>query len=378
VLALGRQRLYQIRLGYEDANDADTLRFDPALKLAVGRTPSEPDLASQPTLSRLEHQVGWHGCWRMSEALLEGYLQRHQASPPTRLVLDVDATDGSTHGQQELSFYHGFCETHRYLPLLVFAQAEGSGEQELLCAVLRPGNAHAGQRAMAVLRRVVTRLRQAFPECQIELRADSGLALPEIHDGCEALALLYTISLPRNERLEALAQPWLRDALAIYEETAETVQVFGECCYAAHSWPHARRVIAKAEVMTQGISLRFAITSDPDLSPRERYVFYCQRGDPENRIKELKQGLAMDRLSCHRFWANRFRLLLHAAAYVLFQQLRALLAGTELATARVETLRLRLLKVGPRVRESVRRVWVQLPQAYRGMAYWQRVAEASG
>jgi hypothetical protein len=301
LLALVRQRLYQICLGYEDANDANTLRFDPAFKLAVGKAPSAPDLASQPTLSRLEHRVGWHECWRMSEALLESYLQRHQASPPTRLVLDVDATDDPTHGQQELSFYHGFYETHCYLPLLVFAQAEGTGEQELLCAVLRPGNAHAGQRAMAILRRVVTRLRQAFPHCQVELRADSGLALPEIYDGCEALGLPYTISLPKNERLDALAQPWLQDALAIYEETAETVQVFGECCYAAHSWPHARRVIVKAEVMAQGVNLRFVATSDPTLSARERYVFYCQRGDPENRIKELKQGLAMDRLSCHRF-----------------------------------------------------------------------------
>ncbi len=378
LLALVRQRLYQICLGYEDANDADTLRLDPALKLAVGRAPSEPDLASQPTLSRLENQVGWHACWRMSEVLVENYLQRHRASPPRRIVLDVDATDDPTHGQQELSFYHGFYETHCYLPLLVFAQAEAVGEQELLCAVLRPGNAHAGQRAMAILRLVVARLRQAFPHCQLELRADSGLALPEIYDGCEALGLPYTISLPRNARLEALAQPWLEEALAIYEETAETVQVFGECRYAAESWPHPRRVIVKAEVMAQGTNLRFVVTSDPALSARERYRFYCQRGDPENRIKELKQGLAMDRLSCHRFWANQFRLLLHAAAYLLFQHLRAMLAGTELAKAQVETLRLRLLKVGARVRESVRRVWVQLPQAYGGMAHWCRVVEASG
>ena len=378
LLALVRQRLYQICLGYEDANDADTLRVDPAFKLAVGRAPSGRELASQPTLSRWENQVGRRECWRLSEALLESYLQRHQASPPTRIVLDVDATDDPTHGQQELSFYHGFSETHCYLPLLIFAQAEGTGEQELLCAVLRPGNAHAGKRAMAILRRVVARLRQAFPRCQIELRADSGLALPEIYDGCEALGLPYTISLPRNERLEALAQPWLHDALAIYEETAETVQVFAESPHAAHSWPHPRRVIVKAEVMAQGTNLRFVVTSDPALSARERYVFYCQRGDPENRIKELKLGLHMDRLSCHRFWANQFRLLLHAAAYVLFQHLRALLAGTELAKAQVETLRLRLLKVGARVRESVRRVWVQLPQAYGGMAHWYRVVEASG
>jgi hypothetical protein len=378
LLALVRQRLYQICLGYEDANDADTLRVDPAFKLAMGRSLAAPALASQPTLSRLENRVGWRECWRMSEVLLQRYLQRHQTAPPRRIVLDVDATEDPTHGQQELSFYHGFYQSHCYLPLLVFAQAEGRGEQELLCAVLRPGNAHAGKRAMAILRRVVARLRQVFPECVIELRADSGLALPEVYDGGEALGLPYTLSLPRNSRLEALAQPWLQEALARYAETAQTVQVFGEFTHAAESWPHPRRVIVKAEVMPQGTNLRFLVTTRTDPDPAALYHGYCQRGDPENRIKELKRGLRMDRLSCHRFWANQFRLLLHAAAYVLFQQLRQRLAGTELAQAQVETLRLRLLKVGARVRESVRRVWVQLPQAYRGMTHWQRLVEAPG
>jgi hypothetical protein len=378
LLALVRQRLYQIALGYEDCNDADTLRFDPALKLAVGKAPSEADLASQPTLSRVENQVGWHACWRMSEALLENYLQRHEASPPTRIVLDVDATDDPTHGQQELSFYHGFYETHCYLPLLVFAQAQGTGEQALLGAVLRPGNSHAGRRAMAILRRVVARLREAFPECHLELRADSGLALPEVYEGCEALGLDYTISLPQNKRLKAQAAPWLEEARTIYQEGAETVRRYGEMQYAAQSWSHPRRVIVKAEVMSQGENPRFVVTNRTDLTPEDLYHFYCRRGDPENRIKELKRGLAMDRLSCHRFWANQFRLLLHAAAYVLFQHLRTQLAGTELAKAQVETLRLRLLKVGARVRESVRRVWVQLPQAYGGMVYWKTLAEAFG
>ncbi len=376
--ALVRQRVYQICQGYEDANDATTLRSDPALKLAVGRAPSEPDLASQPTLSRLEQRVGWRECWRMSVALVQSYVQRHRAHPPTRIVLDGDATDDPTHGQQELTFFHGYYETHCYLPLLFFAQAEGEGEQELLAAVLRPGNSHAGRRAMAILRRLVLLLRQAFPQCQIELRADSGMALPEVYEGCEALGLPYTISLPQNPRLLKEAAPWLRDAHAIYEETAEKVQVFGEFRYAAESWPQERRVIVKAEVMAQGENPRFVVTSRTDLDPRDLYHFYCQRGDPENRIKELKEGIQADRLSCHRFWANQFRLLLHAAAYVLFQTLRQSLADTDLAHAQVSTLRLRLLKVGARVAERVRRVWVQLPSAYPGREYWRRVTEAFG
>ena len=375
-LALLRQRIYQIALGYEDANDADALRVDPALKLALGKAPSEADLASQPTLSRLENRVGWRECWRMSEALVESYLQRHREQPPTRLVLDVDATDDPTHGQQELSFYHGFYRKHCYLPLLVFAQAEERGEQELLAAVLRPGNAHAGRRAMGVVKRLVTRLRRAFPACRIELRADSGLALPEVYDGCDALALSYVISLPKNARLQEAATPWREEAAARQAETGGKVQVFGEFAHAAHTWPQARRVICKAEVMPQGENPRFVVTSRLDLEPEALYRFYCQRGDPENRIKELKEGLRADRLSCHRFWSNQFRLLLHAAAYLLFQHLRARLAGTELARAQVSTLRLRLLKVGARVRESVRRVWLQLPQAYAGLPLWERVLRA--
>jgi hypothetical protein len=376
LLSLLRQRIYQIALGYEDCNDADYLRADPALKLAVGRAPLEADLASQPTLSRLENQVGWHECWRISEALLECYLQRHRKRPPRRLVLDVDATDDETHGDQQLAFFHGYYNEHCYLPLLVFAQAEGTGEQELIGALLRPGNVHGGHQAMALVRAMVKRLREAFPRCRIELRADSALALPQLYDGCEKLAIPYTISLPKNERLTEMAQPWMRDAEAIHAETGEKVQVFGEFAYAAHSWSHERRVICKAEVMSQGENPRFVVTSRRHLKPKALYRFYCQRGDPENRIKELKLDLKADRLSCHRFWANQFRLLLHAAAYVLMQTMRKLLAGTEFARAQVNTLRLYLLKVGARIRESVRRVWVQLPSAYPWFDLWHLLARA--
>jgi hypothetical protein len=376
LLALLRQRIYQIACGYEDCNDADHLRADPALKLAVGRAPSEPDLASQPTLSRLENAVGWRDCWRISEVLLGCYLQQHRNLPPRRIVLDVDATDDETHGHQQLAFFHGYYDEHCYLPLLVFAQAEGEGEQELIAALLRPGNVHGGHRAMALIKAMVKRLREAFPDCSIELRADSALALPEVYEGCEKIGLPYTISLPKNERLKDAAEAWMREAEAIHAETGERVQVFGEFPHAAHTWSHERRVICKAEVMNQGENPRFVVTSRRDLKPKALYRFYCQRGDPENRIKELKLDLKADRLSCHRFWANQFRLLLHAAAYMLLQAMRKLLAGTDLARAQVSTLRLWLLKVGARVRESVRRVLVQLPSAYPWFELWQRLARA--
>ena len=165
LLSLLRQRIYQIALGYEDCNDADHLRADPALKLAVGRVPAERDLASQPTLSRLENSVSWRECWRLSEALLECYLQQHRSRPARRIVLDVDATDDETHGHQQLAFFHGYYDEHCYLPLLVFAQVDGTGEQELIGALLRPGNVHGGHRAMALVRAMVKRLRAAFPDC---------------------------------------------------------------------------------------------------------------------------------------------------------------------------------------------------------------------
>lgn len=376
VRELLRQRIYQIACGYEDCNDADSLRGDPALKIAVGRAPQGRDLASQPTLSRLENAVGWRECWRISEQLIASYVEHHRHPPPHRIVLDVDATDDETHGHQQLSFFHGYFDEYCYLPLLVFAQAEGQGEQELLAAVLRPGNKHAGYRALAIIKRVVKQLRAAFPHCLIELRADSGLALPEVYAGCEESGLPYTISLPQNERVKALAEPWLREARAIHAETGETVQVFGAFSYAAESWPQERLVILKAEVMSQGDNPRFLVSNASHWEPEAHYRFYCQRGDPENRIKELKEGIKADRLSCHRFWANQFRLLLHSAAYLLLQAMRAALAGTELAHAQVSTLRLRLLKVGARVVESVRRVWLHLPSTYPWAYLWPRLARA--
>jgi hypothetical protein len=377
VLEMLRQRIYGIACGYEDCNDAKWMREDPALKLAVGRAPSQDDLASQPSLSRLENAVGWRQCWRISEALLEAYIEGHRKHPPSRIVLDVDATDDETHGNQQLSFFHGYYDHHCYVPLLIFAQTEASGEQELIGGVLRAGNVHAGYRAMTIIELLSKRLWAAFPECRIELRADAGLARPEVYEGCERLGVPYSISLPKNQRLLRTVEPWMQDARAIYAEVGEKVRVYGEFGYAARSWNRERRVIYKGEVTSQGENPRFVVTSGNPLQPEDAYRFYCQRGDPENRIKELKVDLKADRLSCHRFWANQFRLLLHAAAYVLMQHMRKLLRGTQLSTAQVSTLRLRLLKVGARVVESVRRVKVQLPSAYAWAYLWPRLARAA-
>jgi hypothetical protein len=369
-----RQRVFGIAAGYEDCNDHDSLKSDPVLKMAVGRAPvSGEDLASQPTLSRLENAIGATELWRMEEVLLEGFVSRHRGGRVKRLVIDADATDDPTHGQQELEFFHGFYDCHCYLPLLVYVSAD-SGEQELVTSVLRPGNVHAGHRLVCVLKRVVDRLAEAFPDAELVLRGDAGMALPAVYDFCEDAGVHYLLSLAKNSRLLDLGEEHLRDARAIYEETAEKVRHFGEFVYAAQSWRYERRVVMKAEVVDKGENPRFVVTNIEGMSAEEIYEFYCDRGDVENRIKELKDDLASGRTSCHRFLANQFRLILHSAAFVLLQELRKLLAGTEFAHAQASSLRMRLLKVGVRVRETTRRIWLMLPTSYPFKELWMCVA----
>jgi hypothetical protein len=368
------QRIYGIASDYEDCNDHDSLKSDPMLKLAVGRAPiSGDDLASQPTLSRLENSISSTELMRMEEALLEIFISGHRDKRIGRLVIDADATDDPAHGQQEFEFFHGYYDCHCFLPLLVYITAD-DGEQELVASILRPGNVHAGHRLVSVLRRVVDRLKQIFPEAQIVFRGDAGMGSPAVYDFCEDAGITYVISLAKNSRLLEFGEDILRDARAIYEETAEKVRNFGEFSYAAESWRSKRRVVMKAEIVNKGENPRFVITNIADMLAEEVYEFYCDRGDVENRIKELKDDLLSDRTSCHRFLANQFRLILHSAAFVLLQALRKLLAGSEFADAQVSTLRTRLLKVGARVRETTRRIWLMMPTSYPLKEIWTCLA----
>ena len=366
-----RQRIFGIACGYEDCNDFDQLRFDPAFKLAVGRLPEgEPDLASQPTLSRLENAVSAGELLAMSAVLLDQFVAGHEQAP-TWVVLDFDATDDETHGQQQLSGFHGYYDEHCYLPLIVTARVDG-GPDELLAAVLRPGRSHAGRGTLTVLRRIVARLREAWPEVRILLRADSGFALPEIYEWCEANGVWYLIGLASNCRLAELAEPYLAAARTEFATTGEKVRRLHDVGYAAESWSRLRRVLIKAEVSAQGDNPRYAVTNlggDPLLM----YDLYARRGEMENRIKELKCDLAMGRTSCHRFLANQFRLLLHAAAFVLLSVVRGCLAGTELARAQVGTLRCKLLKLGVLVRQTCRKVWLAFASSCPVQHLWPLV-----
>lgn len=364
---LVRQRVFQIASGYEDQNDSNTLREDPLLKLCCGSLPeSGENLASQPTICRLENAATRRSCYRMAEVLLELYLkEREKMGAPERVLLDFDATDDPTHGEQEGSCYHGYYRQHMYHPLLVFDGQSG----HLISALLRAGNAHASNSSVALLKRVVSRLRQAWPEVEIEIRADAGFAVPAIYDYCEEESITYTIALITNERLLETAEGLLEEATEQYELTAQKVRLFSEDVYQAASWQKARRVVYKAEVMEQGTNRRFVVTTRRD-APKALYEFYARRGESENWIKDFKLHIKADRLSCHRFIANQFRLLLHAAAYWLMDALRRKLIQNGARRMQLDTLRLRLVKVGGRVRELATKIRLHLASGHPGQSLW--------
>jgi hypothetical protein len=369
LVRLVRQRVLQIACGYEDQNDSETLKSDPLLKMVCGRLPeSEMDLASQPTISRLENAPEARSCLRMARALGELYIaERGKEGTPKRVLVDFDATDDPAHGDQEGAYYHGYYQQKILHPLLVFDGDTG----QLITALLRAGNTHASRGALSVLKRVVRRLRQAWGRgLEIEIRADAGFAIPEIYDYCEREAIGYTIGLISNARLEALAEDLLERAKRESEERqGEKVRLLSSASYRADSWEHSRRVIYKAEVLQKGTNTRFVVSTRSD-EPEELYEWYVRRGEAEGWIKDFKRALKADRLSCHRFMANQFRLLLHVAAYWLLDTLRTKLVESGLKPMQLDTLRLFLVKIGGRVRELLTKVRLHLASGHPGQRLW--------
>jgi len=373
--SLIRQRVFQIACGYEDQNDSNALREDPLLKLSCGSLPeSAEDLASQPTFSRLENAANRRSCHRMSETLLELYLgERGKDGAPEKVLLDFDATDDPVHGEQEGSFYHGYYRQHMYHPLLVFDGESG----HLIAALLRAGNTHASNSSVALLKRIVGRLRGRWPGAEIEIRADAGFAVPALYDYCEEEDITYTIGLITNPRLEELAQELLDEAVDLHEAERTKQRLFSEDLYQAGSWEHKRRVIYKAEAMEKGTNRRFVVTTRAE-DPKALYEFYAKRGEGENWIKDFKLHIKADRLSCHSFIANQFRLLLHAAAYWLMDALRRKLVASGSRRMQLDTLRLGLIKIGGRVRELFTKVRMHLAYGHPGQGLWEALFLAFG
>lgn len=353
------QRVLGIACGWEDLNDHHGLRIDPLMQVATERdADQEHPLASPATLSRLENRVSRTSCAKLSELLVELFIESFDA-PPAELVLDFDATDDPIHGNQEGRFFHGYYDNYCFLPLYVFC-----GEK-LLVSYLRPSNIDAARHSRAILKLLVDRLRQQWPGVKIIFRGDSGFCRWKLMRWCDRHEVDYVIGLARNRRLEKQAEPFMQTAQQRYEQTGEKQRIFTEFDDAAGSWDRQRRVIHKAEHNSHGDNPRFVVTSLGDEAQSLYDDIYCARGEMENRIKEQQLGLFAGRTSCHDFNANQFRVLLSSFAYTLIQTLRCTaLAGTELAKAQVTTIRTKLLKIGAVITTSVRRIVLRLSSAY--------------
>jgi len=369
--ALLAQRIFAIACGYEDLNDHDRLRDDPLWQTATDHPGPDdaPQLASPPTLCRLENRVGRAALARLAAALVEQFIAAHPV-PPAELVLDFDATDDPVHGRQENRFFHGYYDGYCFLPLYVTCG------DHLLVAYLRPSNIDAARHSRAILKLLVRRLRQAWPDVPIIVRADSGFCRWRLMRWCDRHGVGYLLGLAKNAVLERHTAAWQAEAEQAHRADGQAHRFFGEFPYAAQSWDRPRRVLAKAEYLPgDKANPRFVVTNlagDPRPLYEQRY---CQRGDMENRIKEQQLDLFADRTSCHRFVANQFRVLLAAAAYVLVSHIRrAGLVGTELERAAVGTIRLKLFKVGAWVQRSVRRVLVRLASSYPWQGLFTAVA----
>ena len=362
------QRIFQIASGYQDGNDCNTLRHDPMFRLGVGRNPfdAEAALASGSTISRFEHAARRADIYRISQALVEQYIASF-ATPPQLLMLDLDHSEDQAHGQQPLAFYNHHYRSTCYLPLFIFDGLSGA----LISAILRPGQRPTGAENAMILRRVLKLLRQHFPETRIVVRGDGHFANPELMQLIDTLPNTdFIFGLGGNAVLKRLAEPTMRQARALYaqrQRSGETrTRLYSEFDYGAGSWDQAYRVILKAEVLALGDNPRFVVTSMRLSQPQTVYTeLYCARGQCENFIKQVKCDLAADRTSCTTFLANCMRLQLHAAAYVLHQQLRTeALKYTELAAAQPMTVILKLFKVATQVKQYKDRVILHLPSAY--------------
>jgi hypothetical protein len=362
------QRIYGLALGYEDLNDHEQLRSDPLLSLLSGKRDLEEPLAGKSTLNRLElagrsaryHKIDYSPSG-IDRLLGDLYIESHSV-PPSQIVLDLDATDIPLYGHQPERFFHGYYGSYCYLPLYIFA-----GDQ-LLCARLRAANQDAAAGSLEELKPIVEQLRKRWPAVDIVLRADSGFCREELMVWCEANRVDYAFGLARNQRLGKIIGAQMHQAHLQHQTTGKPARVFAQFSYQTRkSWSCARRVVGKAEYLDKGENPRFVVTSltaqrwpAQDLYEK----FYCARGEMENRIKE-QMCLFADRLSTDEMKGNQLRLYFSALAYTLMEALRRLgLRGTDWAQAQVDTIRLKLFKIGAIVRISIRRILLQLSSTY--------------
>jgi len=347
IRSLLAQRVYGLCCGWEDVSDHNTLRHDLALQTAVGRA---EELASAPTLSRLENSTTSAHAWALHGVLLDQFIASRK-SAPDELVLDVDATHVPLYGAQEAAHFHGHYDAYCYLPLYVFCG------QDMLACVLRPGWRDPASVVSALIKLIAHRLRQRWPQVRLIVRGDSGFCRPKVLRRFDAWRIDYIIGVQKNPTLEWFSAVPARMLAEQYEATGTKQRLIGEFRYASRNWDRERRVIARLEHGAQGANPRFVVTSLAGDAAVLYERLYCARGEAENRIKEAQLDLFGRRASCSRFAANQLRLLLAALAYTLMINLRRLgLQGTELERACTATIRLKLLKIGAAIVRNTRRV----------------------
>ena len=400
-LEMTRMRVYGILADYADQNDHDVLRSDPIFKLLCDRSIEGGDLASQPTLSRFENAIDVRSFFRLRDVLLDQFIASFD-KPPRQLTLDIDPFDDPTYGQQQLTFFHGYYEQYQYLPRVITC-----AENDLVLSVcLLHGTAHPALGAQDDIEYVVRRLRQAWPGLRIHLRGDSGFGTPAMYEICEHLEIQYSLGIGMNARLKRSSDWLLEQAVSQWEASGQPQRLFTAFWYRADSWPAQRWVVVKCEANAQGTNRRAIVTNRAGATvlPGAAYDGYADRGESENRNKELKTGLLADRLSDHRYFANLFRLYLHTAAYNLLVHMRHAVAApppeptTEipveafagrqrrgwhnhrrerdpLGEGQPCTWRTRLIKVAARVRETTRRVVVQLSASWPYLHHFQQVVQ---
>jgi len=368
-VALLKQRIYALALGYEDLNDHTQLRKDPAFQTALER---DEELASSSTLCRLENRLARQSAFDMHRIFVEKFIESFQETPD-KLILDFDATDDRVHGEQEGRFFHGYYQGYCFLPLYVFCN------DQLLVSYLRPSSQDAAKHSWAILALLVKRLRQTWPDVTIIFRGDSGFCRHRMLSWCERHDVKYIVGIAKNKRLLQKSEALETQAKKQYKLTEEKQRLFSECQYAAKSWKQARRILIKAEHTSKGANPRFVVTNLKEMPQALYDIVYCARGDMENRIKEQQLDLFADRTSCHRWWANQFRLLLSSAAYILISGIRrCALKTTQWAKAQCGTIRLKLFKIGAVIIRNTRRVRFLLSSSYPYQEQFMKVVAQLG
>ena len=362
LLELFSQRVFQIASGYEDANDCDDLRKDPIIKIACEKLPlSEEELSSQPTMCRFENAPSRTDLYRLGEALVDLFIDSYKRAPEG-IILDLDDTDDETHGHQQLRLFNAFHDMFCYMPMHIYEGKSG----KLITAILRPGKRPSGKEIVSILKRVVKKIRDAWPDVGIMIRGDSHYGAPEVYDFCEGEDLKYIFGLTPQNPMWKEAEKLIEEAKKLHTFHKETIKLFGEFEYQAKSWSKPLRIIYKTEHNHRGPNTRFIVTNLEH--SRRRFIYqtaYSGRGNMELYIKEHKNHLFSDRTSCTSFEANQFRLFLHSMAYVLMHSFRELhLRGTEFARAQFNTIRLKLIKIGARVRQMSTKIKVHLPSSF--------------